>query len=348
MKRISSIELLRFISALMIVVWHYQHFYLPYNFASEVNFVPGEQPFSGILKFLYEYGGRGVEIFFVISGFIFSYVYINSKNISTYKFFKRRFARLYPLHFLTLLIVLALQNYSISNFDNYFVNEINDLYHFFLNIFLISGLGFQEGPSFNGVIWSVSIEILAYIIFFIFILKISNFKILNTILLLLFFLCLYKIVWLKDQIFEFLSFDERIIYCCILFFEGVLIYFINNKINNKFYIFLLGSFLLVLSLIGNMKWLIFIPSLILIFLSFENIINDRLRPIFNFLGDLTYGMYLWHLPVEIFIMITLLKTDYSMSIFLNPLFLIFHVLIVIIISIVGYLYYEKKLRNLLR
>ena len=97
-----------------------------------------------------------------------------------------------------------------------------------------------------------------------------------------------------------------------------------------------------------MKWLIFIPSLILIFLSFENIINDRLRPIFNFLGDLTYGMYLWHLPVEIFIMITLLKTDYSMSIFLNPLFLIFHVLIVIIISIVGYLYYEKKLRNLLR
>ena len=102
-------------------------------------------------------------------------------------------------------------------------------------------------------------------------------------------------------------------------------------------------FLLVLSLIGNMKWLIFIPSLILIFLSFENIINDGLRPTFNFLGDLTYGMYLWHLPVEIFIMITLLKIDYSMSIFLNPLFLIFHVLIVIIISIVGYLYYEKKI-----
>ena len=34
--RIASIEILRFFSSLMILIWHYQHFFNPYNIFSEI------------------------------------------------------------------------------------------------------------------------------------------------------------------------------------------------------------------------------------------------------------------------------------------------------------------------
>ena len=42
----------------------------------------------------------------------------------------------------------------------------HDFYHFVLQFFFISSWGFEDGPSFNGPIWSVSIEIFIYGIFF--------------------------------------------------------------------------------------------------------------------------------------------------------------------------------------
>ena len=48
----------------------------------------------------------------------------------------------------------------------YFVYPFNDLYHFGLNLIFGSHWGFQKGSSFNARVWSVSIEIGLYAIFF--------------------------------------------------------------------------------------------------------------------------------------------------------------------------------------
>ena len=90
------------------------------------------------------------------------------KKISIRTFFINRFSRLYPLHFITLLIVLILQIIYQNLNENYFVYENNDIYHLFLQLLFISNWGFEKGYSFNGPIWSVSIELIVYFIFYFF------------------------------------------------------------------------------------------------------------------------------------------------------------------------------------
>ena len=67
MQKVSSVELLRFISSLMVLIWHYQLFYLPYNsFASSEIFYNDRtiQPFYEYLSLLFNYGNFGVDFFF--------------------------------------------------------------------------------------------------------------------------------------------------------------------------------------------------------------------------------------------------------------------------------------------
>ena len=103
--RIASIEILRFFSSLMILIWHYQHFFNPYNLFSEIKVLKdiSIQPLYNLFSVIYTHGQIGVDIFFAISGFVFCYIYVNSeKEITLKNFWVNRFARLYPLHFFTL------------------------------------------------------------------------------------------------------------------------------------------------------------------------------------------------------------------------------------------------------
>ena len=122
MNKVASIELLRFISAFMVLVWHYQQFYLPYNPFSNLEIILSSrsiQPFYKLLNIFYNFGNKGVDFFFIISGFVFAHVYLSKYNKASFKtFFVNRLARLYPLHLLTLLVVLLLQTYSNKKIKN--------------------------------------------------------------------------------------------------------------------------------------------------------------------------------------------------------------------------------------
>jgi len=61
-------------------------------------------------RYLYE-GYIGVSFFFVLSGFILAYVYqvpLRERSVSRRSFYLARFARVYPLHLLTLLLALPI------------------------------------------------------------------------------------------------------------------------------------------------------------------------------------------------------------------------------------------------
>jgi peptidoglycan/LPS O-acetylase OafA/YrhL len=164
------LDILRGFASFAVLIWHYQHFFFE-KYKLRPGFNRAEQPGYFILKPFYEYGDLAVYLFFILSGFVFFSVYsdgIARRSVSLKTFTSNRFSRLYPLHLLTLLLTASLQFGYYRLFDSYFVYEHNDLKHFLLQLGLSSYWGLQDGHSFNGPIWSVSVEVLLYAVFFIF------------------------------------------------------------------------------------------------------------------------------------------------------------------------------------
>lgn len=100
-------------------------------------------------------GFIGVGFFFVLSGFILAYNY-QDKILSGYSFksfYLARFARIYPVHFLTLLIAL----FIISAEQN----------RFFYQLFLIQSWSWNKQIFFslNATSWSISTEAFFYACF---------------------------------------------------------------------------------------------------------------------------------------------------------------------------------------
>lgn len=167
-KHLYSLDVARGFAALSVVFWHWSHFARAGDLG-ELPFVRAELPLYDLFFLFYERGALAVDFFFSLSGFVFFWLYrqkLTERKVGAWKFFALRFSRLYPLHLLTLLVTAALAFYYVKIAGVPFVYPNNDLYHFGLQAGMVSHWGLQSGHSFNGPIWSVSIEILLYGLFF--------------------------------------------------------------------------------------------------------------------------------------------------------------------------------------
>lgn len=166
--RFYSLDVLRGLAALSVVFWHWQHFFFVGAHPASI-FDITRQPFFGLFTVFYRHGELAVDLFFSLSGFIFYWLYSESiarRETSLRDFFVLRFSRLYPLHLLALAVVAVGQFVFIGMSGESFVYPQNDLYHFVLNLFFASSWGLEKGYSFNAPVWSVSVEILLYALFF--------------------------------------------------------------------------------------------------------------------------------------------------------------------------------------
>ena len=166
-QKLIGLEALRFIAAFAVLVFHYHHFY--YVGDRLLDFSIKDQPFYLLFAPFYWHGDWGVHLFWCISGFIFAWRYIEPVGagaISFRQFVVLRLSRLYPLHFATLLAVASLQASYSREHGTFFDFQSNDLKHFLLNLGFASYWGFQDGMSFNGPSWSISAEVLVYVLFF--------------------------------------------------------------------------------------------------------------------------------------------------------------------------------------
>ena len=341
MKKLYLVELLRFISSISVLIYHYKIFFFQFNGYLELNlnnklFL---LPFNSIINVFYKYGDYGVQMFWCISGFIISYVYLNKKyKVTSKEFFINRFSRLYPLHFITLILVLFIQLISKSITGNYQLFEYNDIYHFFLNLFFISGWGFHNGLNFNQPIWSVSMELIAYTFFFISIKYIKNFE-------LKFLIIIYIILLFIDKSFSAPNMNNTIISCVNLFITGTIIYFLTKKLNKRTF-FWISISLLIISFMGNFKIFMFCPAILMLFIVSENLFKDKInKNFFSMLGNVTYSTYLLHAPYSI-ILILLFKNQ--TEVYLNSFFFFFYFTSLIIVSSFVYILIEKKLQNKIR
>ncbi len=120
------------------------------------------------LSTLMRYGSYGVDLFFILSGFIITHHYFDRLrpfSSRTYaEFLWNRAARLYPLHLLTLLLVLAmvvlapLGKQTINTPEHYGVSS------FIGHLFMVSAWQIPATVSWNHFAWAVSAEWLAYIL----------------------------------------------------------------------------------------------------------------------------------------------------------------------------------------
>jgi peptidoglycan/LPS O-acetylase OafA/YrhL len=343
MKIFYSVEILRFLTSISILLFHYKHFFYPFSTLSIVNYDSIEKslPFYFFLKFFYVYGSYAVQLFYCISGFVFSHVYLlKKKNITFLNFFSNRFGRLYPLHLATLLLVVFLQFMNLNVLGSYQgLIQFNDPFHFILQIFFISAWGFEHGHSFNAPIWSVSIELGIYFIFFLLITNINKYK---------FFLLLFLIIFLL-LIKKSTHSNNLFIECAQLFFSGVFVYLLFLTPTSKLILRIIALILLLFSFIGNFKIFLFCPSLLLLFLTFESYIEKfSFKNLFKILGNLTYSLYLLHFPLQLFIILVFNIFLISSSIFISKYFFFIFFIVLFVISYLSYKFYEYPLNKLIR
>src|SRR5258708_27237099 len=105
---LAGIEILRFVCAFGVLVWHYQHFFFRGAWNAEIGAaLRPKLPLYSWFSFFYNNGSLAVPFFWVISGFIFYWHYadiVSSGGVKLRDFSVRRFSRLYPLHFFTLIL----------------------------------------------------------------------------------------------------------------------------------------------------------------------------------------------------------------------------------------------------
>jgi peptidoglycan/LPS O-acetylase OafA/YrhL len=351
--RFKAVDGLRGIAAFTIAFfWHYIHFGLP------------EHPLGLIAYWPHHYSWIMVDLFFVLSGFIFFNLYgkrVASGSLSAKNFFIFRFSRLYPLHWLMLLVVIitkVFRKYTIG--VTFFVFHNNDFPMLIQNILLIQNGWLQTKLSFNGPAWSISIEIMMYLLFFIAFHYLGNGK--RGIIACLFFIVLGLIINFSGWNIPF--FNIPISRGLMGFFMGcivgkILYYYKNNTkarvllVRFCVFAFLILTVLPIIydySVLGN--WgivysLIYFPLLLLISLEvgiLSKLLSFRL---FVYLGEISYSIYLIVYPFQ-FIVRTVdeyfhLSINYS-----NVYFFIAFTLSVIFISHIVHYYYEKPIQNYIR
>ena len=111
-ERFYLLDIFRGFAAICVVLQHYQHFYYTTSMNLDVSFKYNQLPLFEYISFGYKFGSVAVQFFFLLSGFIFFSFYkkkIAQRFINFKDFLILRISRLYPLHILTLLVMLILQ-----------------------------------------------------------------------------------------------------------------------------------------------------------------------------------------------------------------------------------------------
>ncbi|MGK2913387.1 MAG: acyltransferase family protein [Porticoccaceae bacterium] len=365
--RLYALDVSRGFASLAVVLWHWQHFaFVGYSPSPE--FVRESQPFYSLLKICYEAGEWGVDYFFILSGFIFFWLYHSSIKIGTTSFTKfwiQRFSRLYPLHFVTLLIVALLQFLYSSHNKIFFVYPNNDTYHFLLNLTFATKWGLEKGWSFNAPVWSVSIEILLYFAFFwvafiglrtraCLVISTISFAVYNFLSAHPIFLGL-SMYFLGGILFHFTSYVSRCreiyhhalrvgIYATAILAWGLVLV--------NFYVTDISLLILDFGVVGKILLAMFnyvvLPSSTVCSLALLEIDRGQFLKPFSWIGDITYSSYLWHFPFQlVFGLLASYKLMPSLF-YLSPFFWVAYFVLLTAMSLMTFHYFERPAQKWLR
>ena len=325
--------------------------------AFSVFFVIGYHTFPEIFKA----GFIGVDIFFVISGYLISSIIIrNLKNrsFSFFDFYMRRVRRIFPALILVLFVCFSFGWFSLFPIEfKQLGKHIAGSAGFISNFILWNESGYFDNAASTKPmlhIWSLGIEEQFYFIWPLILWLIFKFRInfLLSIIFLIIFSFYFNIYLSKiDKVATFYSPLTRFWELLI----GSLLAVINNKseINKNFKLIynllsiagiglIFFSFFLINDKIaypGSLALLPVIGSFLIIFAGNNAIFNRTIlsNKILVWFGLISFPLYLWHWPLISFARIV--ESDFP-----NANYRIISILISIFLSWITYKYLEKPIR----
>lgn len=345
-----AVDFLRGVAAFAVLVWHYKHFYLEGVGATTLA-DPSTQPFYAVLWPFYQGGYLAVQFFWVVSGFVFSAVYFQEAAFSQRGFIVNRLARLYPLHFITLLAVAALQFISMTTVGQPQIYAYNDSYHLALNLAFASGWGLEKGFSFNAPIWSVSAEILVYAAFMFLVRSLRQSVTLSAALAV-------GLAMLSVQPLP----APLVWQCAAFFFTGVCVFHLLKHVQageRRGAVRLIAA-MAVMAVVhvlasragavsSTIQLAVIFAGLTLLTAYVEQwgVVQRVFRRVRLF-GDLTYSTYLWHVPLQILILICLDLFEAGRAVAGQPLFFVLYFLTLYAASAASFHRIEKPARAYVR
>lgn len=260
----------------------------------------------------YKLGSHGVTMFFVLSGFLITYLLlkeINKNNkIEIKAFYLRRILRIWPLYFLYFgLCMLFLYVFK----DNIPANSTIFYYLFFLaNIPFVTG----TANHLFAHLWSVSVEEQFYLFWpFLFRFKKNLIKILVSLIIIQG--AFRIIIWLFFPFSVIANLSNTNRFDCmmigglgaiLLYKNSFIIKYLNNKIVQSICWITMLTIILNYFKVVNFAiefWIVSIMTLAIIIgqvLDKNKIINLE-NKVFNFFGILSFGIYVYH-PLVIYLL----------------------------------------------
>jgi peptidoglycan/LPS O-acetylase OafA/YrhL len=253
----------------------------------------------------------------------------------------------------TLLFVAAAQALSYQLDGHSIVYQFNDGWHFLAQLLLASHWGFQGGQSFNGPIWSVSVEIILYALFFVLSSCLGTLT-RNTLLAALAMFCLSGALRLVACV-EFLSIPTA------CFFAGGISYAIWDIVRTgapRVKACVAGTAVLACGvslwicasseLTGGaptrqLVYFVAFPSSILCLVMLQDWVPNLGRRV-RVIGDITYATYLIHFPIQISILLAAKYTGLVID-FTSPATFLLFFAAVILLSIPTYHYFELPMQH---
>lgn len=334
------------------------------NFRYDIN---GLRAYAVILVVLFHFGiigfaagFIGVDIFFVISGFLMTSIVIKSLdkgNFSLLKFYLARGIRIVPALFVVSTIVLILGWFLVLPTDykalaKHTLSSIN----FFSNIVYWRESGYFDTDSHNKALlhtWSLSVEWQFYLVFPIIVALLYKIKKSRNFLLTFFILgtiislILSIIITAKSPSAGFFLLPTR----AWEMLAGGLIFFIpKEKVPYKKPLEFIGFFLIAIScyifstdtLWPSYNAILPVLGAFLILLAHQQNSIFTKGSVFQWLGNNSYSIYLWHWPIVFFLHYFYKNDDY--------IFITAGIILSIILGWLSYTYIEnptrKKLSNL--
>lgn len=260
-------------------------------------------------------GFIGVDVFFVISGFLISSIILHKKEKGSFKFldfYKGRIKRIVPAYLFFLLIILIVGCFI------YFPTDIkalrrgvfNSLF-FNSNNYLASldtyfGASSSENPILHT--WTLAIEMQFYFILPLILMLVKR-KYLTPVLIFLivslFGYSYYNSTFLSNKngmYFSLLARMPEFLIGTLIAVKGSIIYVSNSKIRNVLSIVAIGVLLLTSFAIDDSTnfpgIIVLLPCIAVSFIliNHNTIVNQKLlsNKLMVHIGELSYSIYLWH------------------------------------------------------
>ncbi|HWY10875.1 MAG TPA: acyltransferase [Bacteroidia bacterium] len=361
----SGLNGLRFFAAIAVVITH-------------IELIKYQSGFSEIWKnnkLVFELGSLGVIFFFVLSGFLITYLLLKEKSVTqtvaVKKFYLRRILRIWPLYYLIVLLgFLVLPN--IHFIDNPYLNKFLDKNfapNLTLYLLFLPNLAFATFAAVPhiGQTWSIGVEEQFYVLWPVLVKHCKN--ILKALILVIVILISLKIIVLilckqyPDSgalkiIKPFLAMTKME----SMAIGGIGAYYLfsgNQKIK-LFYnnILMIVALILIVVLVyftpafvQDGAYLVFSVLFLVIILNVSSNPNSILKlenKLFKVLGNISYGIYMYHLIVIAFVLSALKHLDIEVNDSFTSQVTVYAstILLTVLLSYLSYTYFEKRFLKL--